>query len=261
MWGELAESMRQGNNYINVMLFLGFIGTTILVERLFMLLFVYNINNRKFVTELKKMINAGDNERGMNFCKTVSSTGIPYIALKSLEANAQDPLTVKGCLEECTIEFLPKVEARINLIPALATVVLLVGVLATIDGMWASFNSLDVLDTAKKQAILGKGIASSLAPTSLGLLISMILLAGSQIIRGMAISVTEKIHHGVSALGNLLIPSQATVVQALPAMMSRQQISAQMAESTLENALGPLGEEHALNDARIEDIKDEEEII
>jgi len=261
MWGELAESMRQGNTYISVMIFLGFIGTSIMLERLFMLLFVYNINNRKFVAELRKMINAGDSERGMNFCKSVSSTGIPYIALKSLEAHGQDPLTVKGSLEENTIEFLPKVEARINLIPAIATVVLLLGVLATIDGMWASFNALDVLDTAKKQVILGKGIASSLAPTSLGLIISMILLAGSQVIRGMAISVTEKIHHGVSALGNLLIPPTHAMPQGQPMMMSRQQLSASMAEETLENTVGTLGEQNALNDARLEVVKDEEEII
>jgi biopolymer transport protein ExbB/TolQ len=267
MWGELAESMHYGNGYITVMLIISFIGTAVLIERIAMLFFVYNINNRKFVVELKKMILADDKERAMSYCKNVSGTGIPYIALKTLEAQAVDPSSVRGALEETAIEFLPKIESRLNIIPATATLILLTGVLGTIDGLWAAFHSIDVLDTAKKQAILAQGVAGSLAPTSLGLILCMVLLTGSHIVRGIAVSVSEKIHHGVSAISNLLVPNDVAVLNAQPVIISQQTMGNSLHSgggqggSSDDTGKRPGENENAFDNVTIDDIKDEEEII
>ena len=264
MWGELAESMRAGNGYINVMFVLGFLGTVVLLERFTMLFFVYNINNRKFVAELRKMVLADDKERAMSYCKTVSGTGVPYIALRTLEAQATDPSSVRGALEEAAIEFIPKIEARINVIPAMATLILLTGVLGSIDGLWGAFHSIDVLDTAKKQAILAQGVAGSLAPTSLGLLLCMILLAGSQMIRGVAVTITDKVHHGVSAITNLLVPNDVAIVNAQPVIISQQTLDKSMTtsnDSATASAKRTGDNQNAFDDVTIDDIKDEEEII
>jgi hypothetical protein len=265
MWGELAESMRAGNGYITVMFVLGFLGTAVLVERFTMLFFVYNINNKKFVADLKKMVLADDKERAMSYCKTVSGTGVPYIALKTLEAQATDPSSVRGALEEAAIEFIPKIEARINVIPAMATLILLTGVLGSIDGLWGAFHSIDVLDTAKKQAILAQGVAGSLAPTSLGLLLCMVLLAGSQMIRGVAVTITDKVHHGVSAITNLLVPNEVAIVNAQPVIISQQTLDKSMPASSGDGANAQAkrsgDNQNAFDDVTIDDIKDEEEII
>jgi hypothetical protein len=83
---------------------------------------------------------------------------------------------------------------------------MLTGILGTIDALWIAFRSVDVLDTAKKQATLAQGIATSLNPTAIGLVAAMGLLAGYYLLRGLAVSLTERLHHGVTVVTNLLAP-------------------------------------------------------
>ena len=92
-----------------------------------------DIDFSKFLSSLKKMISSEDYERAINFCKSVSKTSLPKITLRAIEASENDPTTVRGTIEEETIEFLPKIENRINTLPALATLIMLIGILGTID--------------------------------------------------------------------------------------------------------------------------------
>ena len=267
MWGELASEFQSGNMYVYIMLFLGLAITFIVFERLILLQGVYNVNITKFLKEIRKMVDAQDHDRARNYCKTVSSQSIPKIALSALEAHAQDPQTVKGSLEEATIEFLPKIEKRLSLIPAIATLVLLIGVLGTIDGLWGAFHSIDVLDTAKKQASLANGIAGSLTPTALGLLISMLGLAAHHFTKGVAIGLTERIHYGVTVLHNLLVPQEVAVAAFAGAGMMAQapldtgDMSADDDDDDDDDDEDEDDDEDTFDDAAIDDIKDEEEII
>jgi hypothetical protein len=206
----------------------------------------------------------------MSLCKSASKTSLPYISLKALEAAEADPTTVKGAIEEETIDFLPKRESRIGIIPALGTLVLLVGVLGTIDSLWAAFHSIDVLDTAKKQASLAHGISSSLNPTAFGLLVCMLLIFVHYTLRSFALKITEKIHLGVAVLHNLLVPKDImSFAPMAPAAVAANAAPFEAEEEyveTKQEATKAAKEEVASNDESfddnaIEDIKDEEEII
>lgn len=263
MWSQLSLSLAHGNKYVILILALGFIGCVIVFERLIMLQFVYNIDFKKFLNNLRRSVQAEDLDRAVSICKNASGTSLPAIGLRALEALERDPSTVRGTIEEETIDFLPKIESRVGVLPALSTLILLIGVLGTIDGLWYAFESVEILDTSEKQARLASGIASSLNPTTMGLLMSMIFLTGHQILRGLAIRVTERIHYGVSVLVNLLAPQEVATymaapiseVSAAPAAIEHHHRSAPVAEHKTEE------EDDSFNDASVEDIKDEEEII
>ncbi len=262
MWSQLAVSLQHGNAYLILILILGFIGTMIIFERLIMLQFVYNIDFKKFLNNLRRSVQAEDLDRAVSICKNASYTSLPAIGLKALEAVERDPATVRGTIEEETIDFLPRIEARISILPAISTLILLIGVLGTIDGLWAAFDSIEILDTSEKQARLANGIAGSLNPTTMGLLMSMLFLTGHQILRGLAIRLTERIHYGISVLVNLLAPQElATYVTAaagdvgMTAAPSESKHSSSPTESKIEE------EDDSFDDASVEDIKDEEEII
>ncbi len=263
MWSQLSLSLINGNRYVILILALGFIGSIIVFERLLMLQFVYNLDFKKFLNNLRRSVQAEDLDRAVSICKNASSTSLPAIGLRALEAVERDPSTVRGVIEEETIDFLPKLETRIGVLPALSTLILLIGVLGTIDGLWYAFESVEILDTSEKQARLANGIASSLNPTTMGLLMSMIFLTGHQILRGLAIRVTERIHYGVSVLVNLLAPQEVATYVAAPVA----DVSA-VAPSPVEHRRETHHAEHKIeeeddsfNDASVEDIKDEEEII
>jgi biopolymer transport protein ExbB/TolQ len=263
MWNQLAQSLQHGNPYVTAILLFAFLGTVFFFERLIMLRFVYNINFTKFLGNFKKTVQAEDLDRAINICKNASHTSLPKISLRALEAAERDPSTVRGTIEEETIEFLPKIESRLTAIPTISTIILLIGVLGTIDSLWTAFNSLAVLDTPEKQAQLTSGIASSLNPTAMSLLICIVLIAGHQFLRTLAIRLSERIHYGVTILHNLLVPAEvaayvAGVEAAAPAPMA-------MSSHTIIDEAQPAASEGEaddnFDDASVEDIKDEEEII
>lgn len=265
MWGELATSFQNGNPYVIAIFIVGFLATVMLIERLIMLQFVFNINFGKFLSNLRKTVGAEDLDRAMSLCKSTSRTSLPKIALRALESAETDPTTVRGTIEEETIEFLPRLEARLNILPAFATLVMMIGILGTIDAIWAAFHSIDVLDTAKKQATLAQGIAASLNPAAMGILVCMVVLGGHQLIRGAALRLTERVHHGVAVLSNLLVPAETAyipmAVAAAPGGADAGSQATASADVSDENMTAQGGANDALDDTTVEDIKDEEEII
>ena len=202
----------------------------------------------------------------MHICKTASHTSLPKISLRALEAAERDPTTIKGTIEEETIDFLPLLETRLSILPMLATIVLLMGILATIDGLWDAFTSIDVLDTSEKQSNLSHGIAGSLNPTVMGLMISMIFLAAHQILQSTALKIAEKIHYGVTVLTNLLVPQEMAYVAAAPTAGydAPRDVSPLKEEVQIESPVAEPAkhqEEEDFDDSSVEDLKDEEEII
>jgi biopolymer transport protein ExbB len=266
MWDELAYSFHHGNEYITTILVLAFFGLVLIFERISMLQFVYHLDFSKFLTNLRKILASEDTDRAISFCKSVKRTSLPQIALRALEAAETDPTTVRSTLEEETLGFLPRIEKRVSVLPLLGTLIMLIGILGTIDGLWSAFHSVDILDTAKKQVSLAQGIAKSLAPTSMGLLVCTLLLAGHHFVKSMAINLTDQIHRGVSVLHTLLVPAEvATYVAAAPgggghAAPAFESSESFTPEAKPTEAAAPAPDE-SFTDAAVENIKDEEEII
>lgn len=268
MWGELASDFQSGNIYIWSVILIAFIATTIIFERIIALYFVYSIDFSAFLNTLRKMVASRDLDRAMTFCRTVSKTSLPRIALSALEARDVDPSSVRGAIEEHSFEFLPRIEARINFLPPLATLVLLIGILGTIDSLWIAFHSIDVLDTAQKQSSLALGIAEALNPTALGLFGSMLIIFGHQLAKNMAIKLLDKMQYGITVLQNLLAPpevafmgSQMTPVgpMAPPTVSDEGEEEVSQPQKTEEKKEATA--EEVFDDTAVEDIKDEEEII
>lgn len=273
MWSQLALSFQHGDLYVYSMMTIAFVGLVIIFERIIMLQFVYQLNFGKFLDDIRKMILAEDTNRAINFCKKVSGTSLPRIGLKALEASESDPSRVRGVIEEESMALLPSIENRINALPPLATVVLLIGMLGTVDHLWTTFSAIDILDTAKKQATASQGIASSLTHTAMGLLVCMVILIGHQIVRGMAVKLVQRLQHGVTVLTNLIAPA-AIAMTAMPVAVAASASATQEGQDNYQNAEEYVADANApaavtaaaaptesFNEAAVDDIKDEEEII
>ena len=266
MWGQIAIGLKSGDLYLYIIAFLTWLGLTVMLERMFTLQFVYNLDFKKFLRNLRKMIQAEDWDRAVSECKKARRTSLPLIALRGLEANEVDPTTVRGTLEEETLEFIPRIEARLSLLPAAATAVLFIGVIGTMDRLWTVFTSVGVLDTADKQAALATGVSTSLVHTTVGLLCCMMLLIGHHLVRGLASRLIDRVHHGIIVVTNLLAPATAMAAyMPAPQMMPA---AGEVMESYNDGVDAPIEEDNAggeatdaFDDAAVDDIKDEEEII
>ena len=146
MWNELLHSLNEGNTYLLAIATVGFISLVIAFERIFILVFIYNINFKKFINNLRKLLFSKEYSKAVQLCRKTSGSAVPYIAKEAIVAYENDPSKAQMALEENTLDFLSKVEARIGWLPVLVTVVLFIGVLATIDQLWWAFYSFDVLN-------------------------------------------------------------------------------------------------------------------
>jgi biopolymer transport protein ExbB len=263
MWGQLALSLQSANGYVITIMVLGFIAFVLMIERLIMLQFVYNIDFPKFLLNLKKMVLAEDHDRAITLCKNVSSTSLPKISLRALEAAETDPSRIRGTIEEEAIGFIPNIERRLGALPAISMIIMLVGILGTIDALFGAFQSIDVLDTARKQSTLAQGIAASLNPTAMGLLFGMVLMAGFYFLKGIAATLTDRMHHGVAVITNLLAPQEmATFVPMESGSVSNTSSDSSMTEPVQQTASETKTQpEESFDDVSVDDIKDEEEII
>ena len=262
MWEELARSLQNGNMYVITIIFIAFISAVVVFERFIMLYFVYNIDFQKFLLNLKKLVLSEDNDRAINLCKSVSNTSIPKIALHALEAAENDPTSVRHVIEEEAVLFLPKIEARLGMLPSAATLILFIGILGTIDALWGAFHSIDVLDTAKKQASIASGVAGSLNSTALGLFITMIVLIAHNFLKSIALKLLEDVHYGTLVVTNLLAPQELSFVPQMASGGQNYMVDegSKPSKEIVENRPSEVGAQDA-EDSSIEDIKDEEEII
>jgi hypothetical protein len=81
-------------------------------------------------------------------------------------------------------------------------------------------------------------------------------------LRGLAIRLTERVHYGVSVLINLLAPQEMATYVAAP----MAEAAAPVQEPVSKREAAPAEsktevEDDSFDDASVEDIKDEEEII
>ena len=263
MWGQLALSLQSSNGYVIAILVLGFIAFVLMIERLIMLQFVYNIDFPKFLLNLKKMVHAEDHDRAITLCKNVSSTSLPKISLRALEAAETDPSRIRGTIEEEAIGFIPNIERRLGALPAISMIIMLVGILGTIDALFGAFQSIDVLDSARKQSSLAQGIAASLNPTAMGLLFGMVLMAGFYFLKGIAATLTDRMHHGVAVVTNLLAPQEmATFMPMESGSVSHASSDRSVSESAQPMAAETQTQpEESFDDVSVDDIKDDEDII
>ncbi len=265
MWGDLVINLKSGNPYSLSMIALLFLATTIFFERMITLKYVYNIDLKKFTLNLKKTILSEDYERAALFCKSISKVVLAKIALNAIEQLETDPSKVKSIIEEGVLEILPRVEKRTSLLPLLSTLTLLIGILGTTEELWKAFHAMHILDTTQKQYMLTSSIADSLVLTGIGLIISMIILAGNQLIKAIALSVVDKLNLGTLVLLNLLAPREITALPAKKPSINKTTNNHTLPTNNQEVAKGGSEKEgtptEGFDESSVEDIKDEEEII
>jgi hypothetical protein len=96
---------------------------------------------------------------------------------------------------------------------------------------------------------------------------SMLILVGYYLVKGMAIRLTEKMHYGVTVLSNILVPAE--VASVMPVAMAEPMQMQMPLSSPAESAPAPqpiattqgAPSDANVADAVVQDVKDEEEII
>lgn len=155
---SLGERIAQGGLVGYVILCVLFVGLVMVVERLITL----SKESKKIKTQLDSNTPSDDNALGRLM--------IVYNNFKD-----QDLETLEMKMEESILKSLPKLEKGISTIKIFFSVAPLLGLLGTVTGMIATFQSITLFGTGDPKLMAG-GISSALVTTVLGLVCAIPLL-------------------------------------------------------------------------------------
>ncbi len=266
MMQEILDLFRAREPIPFVILAILCLGWVIILERFFLLQFVYRVNFQKFNWNVRKMLAAGDVERARTYCTATSKTGLPLIAAKAIDAYQTDTLKVRMTVAEETMAFMPRIRRRISQIPNLATVAVLLGALAAVHGIWNSFRMSEVLDQGIKSVAFTSALANALTPLALSIGASILLMLPYGILDAIAARLEGDVEHSLTMILNVLAPETQTVVAAQPAVGAPAMVAETTSRPASSDSAAPVREPAVEKEeenvvAGTEKFPDEEEII
>ena len=165
---SLYERLLQGKEVGYAIVILGAIGILIILYRLIFLGVVWKKTN----IQLNNLENPNND----------NPLGRIFLQVKSMNPEQrQDDESLQLVLDEAIIKELPKLEQGHSLIKLFSAIAPLLGLLGTVIGMIATFQSISLFGSGDPK-LMASGISQALVTTVLGLLVAIPLLLGHNIL-------------------------------------------------------------------------------
>lgn len=202
----LARLFHSGGPFVMSSIFLVFVlSVVIIIERSYRYWLVFDVSNSEaFLSAVQKMIMSNSIENAIRLCKKAEPKLLPYILAEGLKRANDSTEEVELAMEHATLEKVPEVNKRINLLGTLANLATLLGLLGTIFGLMRSFAAAANATGAQKQSILAEGISEALTATSFGLSTALLCILAHGILSSKQLTIISNINHSVARLMDLL---------------------------------------------------------
>jgi biopolymer transport protein ExbB/TolQ len=139
-----------------------------------------NVNADRFMAEIRKYIKAGDYKKAISLCKSAGNRALPKVVQAALEEAEKRELidyrAVQNAIDEMTLELIPELQKRTNLLAMISNVATLTGLLGTIYGLILSFAAVGGAGTAgggDPSQVLAQGISVAMQTTMFGLIVAI----------------------------------------------------------------------------------------
>lgn len=164
-----------GYFFMWIILFMGCIAVALIIERWSYIWVRSNINPSRFMTEIRKLVSAGDFKKAIALCRAAGRKALPQVVLAALtEAERKEIVdfrAVQNAVDEAALEVIPKLGKRINYLAVLGNISTLTGLLGTIFGLILSFKAAGTAGTGA--TMLAQGISIAMFTTLWGLIVAI----------------------------------------------------------------------------------------
>lgn len=173
MFESIIKFFQDGGFFMYPILLLGIIGTTIMTERIYMIIFVYYANGAVLMQKIQRLLLDNNLDEAVKICNSKKKAVIYQIFKEALVCADRPIDEIQDHLEVAGLSLLPKLQNRMPYLSTIANVATLLGLLGTIAGLILTFQSLGAVDASQKQQLLSIGISSAMNTTALGLMIAI----------------------------------------------------------------------------------------
>ena len=201
----IREWYAVGGAIVITLLVIGAAGLAIAAERLYVIVIRSRSNGRSFIEKVISLVRSGRVDDAIKLCAQ-SKTALSDIGLLILRSRSRDEDDLHNVADAAALSVMPGLTKRLQYLPMLANVALLVGLLGTILGLSAAFGALGNPAASSDPArVLAGGISASLGATGVGLLVAIPLAVLHAYLASQAESIVAEIDEFSVRLINALI--------------------------------------------------------
>lgn len=162
-----------------IIMFLLWAGLGLVVERCLYLFLKCGSGSGAFMASIAKFVKAGEYEKAIKFAKQ-QKTPLAKAIVAILECRGKGAKATQKAVDEVFLTEAPKVTRNIPLIPTLANLATLMGLMGTIYGLMLAFDAIANVPAAQRAQALATGISVAMSSTLWGLLsaVPLMLLHG-----------------------------------------------------------------------------------
>ena len=204
MMADIMKFYWDGGAFMHPIAFSLLFGIGLMIERFIFLYFKYNINGTAFMAQIQKLIMANNIDRAIKLCNAAPSAALPKVVKAGLTRANKGETEIANAIEEATLEVMPKVQKRTNLLQATANVATMLGLLGTIFGLIEAFKALDNASADQKSKLLAQYISIALNTTAFGLVVAIPCLVAHAALTSITKKIVDEIDEYTTKLQNLL---------------------------------------------------------
>lgn len=207
VFSQLAASFAvssSGWQFMWLILLFGVWAIALVIDRVVSIYGRANVNAGRFMTEIRKMVQAGDFKKAINLCKSAGPRALPRVILAALEEAEKRELidyrAVQNAIDEVTLEIMPELSKRMAILGMIGNVSTLLGLTGTIFGLILSFQAAGSGGAGGSEG-LAAGISVAMLTTLLGLFVAIPAIMAYTIINYKINSIVEDIdEHSVKLI-------------------------------------------------------------
>jgi biopolymer transport protein ExbB/TolQ len=206
----IAKAMSEGGIWMYIILSASILGIGIMIERVVMLFFKYNINANAVMAQIQKLVMANSIDKAIKLCNAAPSAALARVIKAGLTRANKGGDEIQNAVEEATLEVIPFIQKRTNALATVANIATLLGLLGTIIGMIGAFSDLATVAPDKRQEALGRNISLAMNTTAFGLIVAIPCMAAHAVLTGLTKKIIDEIDLYSVKLENLLISRQGS---------------------------------------------------
>jgi biopolymer transport protein ExbB len=202
--GDFATFYANGGVWMHPISLCAILGLAVLVERFIFLFFRFNINGPQFFNQIQKLVMANNIDRAIKLCNAADKAALARVLKAGLTRANKSESDISAAIEESILEVGPAINKRVNMLPAIANIATLLGLIGTVFGMLDAFAAVADAPADQRSTALARGIGIAMNTTGFGLEVAIPLLASHVFIAGLAKKISEEVDLYSVKLENLL---------------------------------------------------------
>lgn len=204
----------QGWQFMWILLIIAVFMVAIAIERTYYIVVRSNINARKFMAEIRRLVVKGDYDKAVALCRSARKKALPAVILAGLnkvkETKMVDFRAIQNSVDEGTLEVIPRLQERTGFLAMIGNISTLVGLMGTIYGLIVAFDAVSKpgIDATLKASMLSAGISTAMNTTLTGLAIAVPAILMYTILHNKTNKIIDEIDEYTVKLINLITGRQ-----------------------------------------------------